>query len=246
MMSSKFILPIAIQFAFTVALFCSGCTTDVAGTDEQTNSIANNDGNESSSSVPSSSPIFPVSSSSTDGEPTDSGTGLPPGSNGNGAMDPLPNQFDVPVNPIPESIFTLDTLQTGPTSAICTGDQCNIIDTRKKIIGTKGTFYYKMEPWEAKVECEANDSQSSSYSVSKYGSTIKKFASLDKGEVEMFKQDCIAEGGHTESGNTFYGIEGLSNSTICTLNDADEFYYYDNNWSKYSQIILNHCNTTNL
>ncbi|GEM_PF-6362521 len=235
MMSFKFISPIAIQSAFIAALFCSACSTDVAGTDEQTNSVAGKDEGMSSGIQSSSSFEVPFSSSSIDSGSAE--TTPRPGISG--AVDCLEfEQFDTPL--IPESIFTLDTLHTAPAFDICTGEYCNI-DTRKKIIGTKGTFYYQMWPWEAKVECEANDSQSSSYSVSKYGSTIKEFISLNEDEVEMFKQDCIAEGGHTESSNTFYGIEEPSNSIICTLNDANEFYYYDNNWSKYSQIILSHC-----
>lgn len=50
--------------------------------------------------------------------------------------------FVIPL--IPVSIFTLDTLHTAPAFDPCTGENCNI-DTRKKFIGTKRTFYYKIE-----------------------------------------------------------------------------------------------------
>lgn len=252
MKNSFFTNKTAVKFAASVVLAISAttmfpaCSNDsVAGTDEQANSIAENEsptipGDTSSSSVSTGSPLLP---------PIIEGDSTPPIFN----VDSIPpiienNQnFDITVSPadsILDSIINLDTLYTAPAFDICTGEYCNI-DTRKKIIGSKGTFYYQMWPWEAKVECEANDSQSSSYSVSKYGSTIKEFVSLDEGEVDMFKQDCIAEGGNIGS-DIFSGSDIPSNSTTCTLSNADEFYYYDSNWSKYSQIILSHCNTAKL
>lgn len=231
---------LTIPFSTLMLTALTACGLNLAGTDEQENTIAKDpDVNESVDPATgdsySSSTSF--SSSSNDDTPTGSGTVFIPSTNGNNAVD-HPGLQDFDITLIPDSIFTLDTLHTAPAYDICTGEYCNI-DTRKKIIGTKGTFYYQMWSWEAKVECEANDSQSSSYSVSKYGSTIKEFVSLDEGEVEMFKQDCIAEGGNI-------GSDIPSNSTTCTLSNADEFYYYDSNWSKYSHIILSHCKTENL
>ncbi|MCQ2101892.1 MAG: hypothetical protein MJY98_01530 [Fibrobacter sp.] len=237
MMSSKFLSPIAIQFAFIAALICSACSTDVAGTDEQTNSVAGKDDNISSG-IPAENPTDsllniqssssfeePFSSSSIDGGST--GTILRPGISGAG--DSLEfEQFDTPL--IPVSIFTLDTLVKAPAFDQCLEEYCNL-DSREKITFTKGTFYYQIDIWAAKVECESNNAQVAFYSVFNHDIVKKKFFSHDEGEVEMFKQDCLAEGGSISD-----------DFSTCSISNISEFYYYDSNWSKYSQIILSHCN----
>lgn len=226
------------------AVFCACTGTNVAGTDEQENTIAvGDDDNESSSSQAS------HSSSSKDVQTTPD---IP--SSGNEDIIPLSSSSvadDGPAhNPSTSTLVWEDFVDMATTGNQLNGNLTDVegpigspitpVDTTISFKTDKGEITYTLEESKESISCENNVNGTTSYKVTVSGTFVNKVLnSSDMVTIDTFEQSCYSESGRfitTDSGSRICSLE-LSRTDQPNGNNS----YTDPGWSSLSQFIIDDC-----
>ncbi len=214
-------IPAAICLCLSTSFFaCS--ENQVAGTDEQENTIAvGDDDNESNSSSGTST----VSSSSV----ADDGSAHDP------STSTLVWEDFVDMATTGNQLNGNLTDVEGPT-----GSPITPVDTTISFKTDKGEITYTLEESKESVSCKKDVNGTTSYKVSVSGTFVNKVLnSSDMVTIDTFEQSCYSESGRfitTDSGSRICSLE-LSRTEQPNGNNS----YTDPSWSSLSQFIIDDC-----
>lgn len=226
----------AALLSLSLATFFCACTgTNVAGTDEHGNSIADENtglpdkdsenvpqhgNNGSSSSVPNSSSSTPSSSSIAIAPQSSSSINPSTGSNGSDIDAPIVGKSD------------LDKLLEAASKNLTLGNAVDCICGTFLTAETElGKLEYNTENHYQDISCDENNGSMEYYQVTKeFYEIIKVFYSVNPDEQEFFKDNCSNELGT-------YKVS--DNRATCTLAMTQD--YKDPNWINMKDLVISHC-----
>lgn len=224
----------AVSFVLGFASIFGACSTNVAGTDEQENSIAedsqpsigNSSANiESSSSIASSSSIESSSSIqiTTQGNPVHTES-----SSSSESGEPENPEVDVPI----VEKNDLDNLLEAASKNLTLGNAVDCICGTFLTAETElGKLEYNTENHYQDISCDENNGSMEYYQVTKeFYEIIKVFYSVNPDEQEFFKDNCSNELGT-------YKVS--DNRATCTLAMTQD--YKDPNWINMKDLVISHC-----
>ena len=221
----------AALLSLSLATFFCACTgTNVAGTDEHENSIAdgnnpNNNPDKDSENVPqhgnNGSSSSTPSSSSIAIEPQSSSSINPStGSNGSDIDSPI-----VGKNDLDELLEAASTVQALGEAVDCV---CGTFITAKTELGV---LKYASENHYQQISCTENNENKAYYSATKeFEAVIKVFYSTSTEEHEIFKGNCQVENG---------SYNFADNKSKCTLPPTTN--HMDPNWVTMKDLVISHC-----
>lgn len=215
----------AALLSLSLATFFCACTgTNVAGTDEHGNSIADeNTGlpDKDSENVPQhgnngSSSSIPNSSSST---PSSSSIAIAPQSSSSGTGGSIEK------NDLDELLEAASTVQALGEAVDCV---CGTFITAKTELGV---LKYASENHYQQISCTENNENKAYYSATKeFEAVIKVFYSTSTEEHEIFKGNCQVENG---------SYSFADNKSKCTLPPTTN--HMDPNWISMKDLVISHC-----
>lgn len=226
------------------AVFCACTGTNVVGTDEQENTIA--DGNNPAINAGNPDIDHPGDIS---GHPGDDIIDVPPlpgsssssssisittpSSSSNVEVSSSSSIPDVGGNDLEKLLEAAAISRTLSNGIDGPEDPGPIIGSEPMTATAKnGELFFKSSAEKVYISCDANDSSTHSYSILKFGPYAEKeFISSTVVDHTVFKENCEAE-----NGTYTFKEEG---SSSCRISAADS--YEDPNWSSFSSKVIKHC-----